>query len=64
MSVAGDRVDQYANDYYSDVEDYWIINVANGFLGDSLYIQPGIQVRIPQDIITIKRNYNKLNGID
>jgi hypothetical protein len=63
MSVFGDRVDQYSSDYYGNTDDYWIINVANGFLGDSLFIEPGTQVRIPQDTVTIKQNYNKLNGL-
>jgi len=63
ISQYGDRVDQYSSDYYGNTDDYWIIIAANGLPGDSLSITPGTQIRIPQDTVAIKQNYNNLNGI-
>ena len=60
---AGDRLDLLSLDYYNTEEDYWIISVANGLPGDSLFTIPGTQIRIPQDTIRIKQDFNRLNGI-
>jgi len=63
IAVVGDRLDQLSMDYYDNTDDYWIISIANGLPGDSFYLTPGAQIRIPQDTVTIKQNYNRLNGI-
>lgn len=63
ITVFGDRIDIIAYDYYKSVDDYWIITVANNLPGDSIFITPGTQLRIPQEINTIKQNYNRLNNI-
>lgn len=60
---AGDRADILALDYYNTEEDYWIISVANGLSGDSLFFPPGTQIRIPQDTIRVKQDFNRINGI-
>lgn len=62
-TVHGDTLDVLAYDYYNNVDDYWIIAVANGLRGDSRFIEPGTQIRIPQDTQTIKAAYEKLNGL-
>lgn len=61
----GDRLDLIADDYYSDVTLYWILQIANpnGLPSDSLYVPAGTQLRIPMDISNIIQAYNALNGI-
>lgn len=63
ISNFGDRCDIIANDYYTDKNLYWIIQIANNISRDSLYIPEATQVRIPQDTNTIIQNYNILNNI-
>lgn len=55
ISVAGDTLDVLANDYYKSVDDYWIIAIANNLRGDSRFIAPGTQIRIPQGVEQIKK---------
>lgn len=46
----GDRLDLLAFKYYLDATLWWIISAANPELRkDSLYLEPGTQVRIPRD---------------
>ena len=61
-SVWGDRVDNLAYDYYNSVDDYWIIVVANGLKGDSIFIPPGTQIRIPANLESIKNDFEALNS--
>lgn len=63
ITVAEDRLDLLANDYYGSVDDYWIIMVANDIPRDSIFIKPGIQLRIPSNISAIKAAYDRLNLI-
>lgn len=58
-----DRLDLLANDYYNDVNAWWIISKANPdkIRRDSLFLDPGFQIRIPMDIQKIYDKYNKLN---
>ncbi len=63
ISVSGDRLDVLAEDYLGSVDDYWILAVANGMRGDSLYVPSNIQFRIPANIEEIKRAFSKLNSI-
>ena len=63
IATVGERLDTLALDYYKNEEDYWIISIANGLPGDSLYLTPGTQVRIPQNILRVKQDFNELNGI-
>lgn len=63
ISSFGDRLDVMAYDYYKTVEDYWIITIANNLPGDSIFVTPGTQLRIPQEINSIKQEYNRLNNI-
>lgn len=49
----GDRLDLLASKYYGDSTLWWIISAANPELRkDSLYLEPGLQVRIPRSYQT------------
>lgn len=58
----GDRLDSLAFKYYSDATLWWIISAANPELRkDSLYLEPGTQVRIPRDfqrVLTLFEDQN------
>lgn len=61
IAIIGDSVDLLSYEYYNTVEDYWIIMVANNLSGDSRYIKPGTQIRIPKNIQDIKLDFQNLN---
>jgi phage tail protein X len=58
----GDRLDLLAFKYYSDATLWWIISAANPELRkDSLFLEPGTQVRIPRDfqrVLTLFQDQN------
>lgn len=68
ITTVGDRYDLLAFQYYGDTSLWWVINIAN--TGDyssdisfnSIFIPPGTQLRIPNDVQTILSDYSKLNG--
>lgn len=50
----GERLDLLAYKYYTDATLWWIIAAANPSLRkDSMFIEPGIQVRIPADFQSV-----------
>ena len=52
-----DRLDLYAYHYYNDVSLWWIIVQANKNLnGDSMFLDPGLRIRIPIDINSYLKN--------
>jgi hypothetical protein len=60
ITTLGDRLDSLAQQFYNDVNLYWIISSANPDalnLG-SLFIAPGTELRIPTDVSTIKFLFN------
>ena len=63
ISRIGDRLDSMAYDFYQDSELWWIISRANPekIKRDSLFVTPGIQIRIPNDKAGIIKKYEKLN---
>tara|TARA_R110001592_G_scaffold266709_1_gene532443 strand:- start:4798 stop:5106 length:309 start_codon:yes stop_codon:yes gene_type:complete len=63
ISKTTDRLDLLAFDYYKDVNAWWIISRANPdkIRRDSLFLDPGFQIRIPMDIRSIYDEYDKLN---
>tara|TARA_R110001592_G_scaffold313836_1_gene589316 strand:+ start:2140 stop:2448 length:309 start_codon:yes stop_codon:yes gene_type:complete len=63
ISKSTDRLDLLAQDYYSDIRLWWVISKANPnkIKRDSLFINPGLQIRIPSDIETIYLAFEKLN---
>ena len=63
ISKSTDRLDLLAQDYYSDVRLWWVISKANPdkIKRDSLFMNPGQQIRIPSDIEAIYLAFEKLN---
>jgi hypothetical protein len=61
-SVYGDRLDIISYDYYKSTEYYWVILVANNLPGDSIFVPPGTQLRIPTDLDQILSDYDSLNS--
>ena len=50
VTQVGDRLDLLAQQYYNQAELWWIIVAANPTLRkDSLFLEPGLQLRIPAD---------------
>jgi len=63
ITVLGDRLDLLAFDFYGDTSFWWIITSANALPGDSLYLEPGSQLRIPTDISLIVNQYKQVNAL-
>tara|TARA_Y100001963_G_C6748316_1_gene432759 strand:- start:119 stop:424 length:306 start_codon:yes stop_codon:yes gene_type:complete len=63
ITKSTDRLDLLANDYYRNPNAWWIIAKANTdkIQRDSLFLNPGLQIRIPMDINLIYDNFSKLN---
>lgn len=47
----GDRFDLLAKDFYDDVSFWWIIAIANDIRTASMIVEPGLQLRIPKNIL-------------
>lgn len=62
ITTIGDRLDNLAWEYYSDATLWFIITAANPELRkDSLYLEPGTQLRIPfsaQSVLTLYQTQN------
>lgn len=61
IAVLGDRLDLLAFDFYGDTSFWWVIASANGLSGDSIYLEPGSQIRIPSNLTGIISNYKVVN---
>lgn len=61
ITVVGDRLDLLAYDYYSDTSLWKLISVNNFMDKDSIFIEPGTQLRIPMDISKFLKQFNDLN---
>lgn len=59
----GDRLDLLANQFYNNVDYWWIIANANpGIIKrDSFILKPGLEIRIPQDIQKIVEGFIESN---
>ena len=59
----GDRLDLLANQFYQDVDMWWIIATANpGVIKrDTFNLKPGLEIRIPTDTQSIMQNFESLN---
>jgi hypothetical protein len=62
ITVLGDRLDLLAFDFYGDTSFWWVIASANSLPGDSLYTEPGMQLRIPVDLSAIINEYKLVNA--
>ena len=63
ISKSTDRLDLLASDYYNDPDLWWVISKANPnkIKRDSLFLNPGLQIRIPYNIEKIYINFENLN---
>jgi len=59
----GDRLDLLANQFYQDVDMWWIIATANPGVvkRDTFNLKPGLEIRIPTNIQGIMQNFESLN---
>lgn len=62
-TISGDRLDLLANQYYKDVDLWWIISIANSDIirRDSFILDEGLEIRIPANINSILSRFKKLN---
>ena len=64
-TLISDRLDLIANQFYNDVDLWWVIATANPDVirRDSFNLKPGLQIRIPDPnrINTILRSFEQLN---
>ena len=58
-----DRLDLLAHRFYNDRTLWWIISLANKLPGDSLFIEPGIQLFIPGNINPIIKDLQIKNSL-
>ena len=63
ITTIGDRLDNLANQFYEDVNLWWVITSANPDIikRDSFMLEPGIEIRIPADLQTILENFDEFN---
>ena len=61
----GDRLDALAFQFYGDVSLYWIISIRNPNKVNfgSVYLSPGSQIAIPQNVSAIVDEYRNLNEL-
>jgi len=62
ISEQMDKLDTLAFKYYGDASFWWIIAAANNINDATLYIEPGIQIRIPVEIGMILKDLDNLNN--
>ena len=60
-TVAGDRLDNLASEFYQDVSLWWVIATANQLGKGSFAVPVGTKLRIPQDIGKIIEEYQDFN---
>ena len=58
-----DRLDLLANQFYNNVDYWWIIANANPSVikRDSFILKPGLEIRIPQNIAKIFQDFEREN---
>lgn len=57
-----DRLDILAFKYYKDVRYWWIIAQANNIGKGSMYVEPGVRLRIPKNVDKIASDFEDLNS--
>ena len=59
----GDWLDLLANQFYKDVDMWWIIATANSSIirRDTFNLKPGLEIRIPIDTQGIMQSFESLN---
>lgn len=62
VTTEGDRLDLLAFTYYGDASLWWVISgVNNGITFDSMFPEPGTQLRIPININEVLSIFNNAN---
>lgn len=63
VTTSGDRLDLLANQFYKDVDLWWIIATANPNVirRDSFNLKGGLELRIPADKDEIIQSFSELN---
>ena len=63
ITRGGDRLDLLAHQFYKDKKLWWVIATANPDVirRDSFYLEPGLSLRIPSNILSIINSFEKLN---
>ena len=61
ITTLEDRLDLLALDFYGDSDFWWVIASANSLPGDSIYLQPGLQLRIPANLPDAVTAYKQTN---
>lgn len=61
ITTQSDRLDLLANKYYGDKNLWWVIATANNLNDASLHIEPGTQLRLPNNISAIMADLEKIN---
>ena len=61
ISNEGDYLDSLAYRYYGDPTLWWVIALVNNIGKGRMSVDPGLQLRIPQDINTIVSEFHNLN---
>jgi len=61
IAKAEDRLDLISADFYGDSTLWWVIAMANDVPGDSMFITPGFQLRIPNNVTTALDEYDDYN---
>ncbi len=61
ISVTGDRLDTLAVKHYGRSSYWWLIAEANGLGKGSLFIPPGMQLRIPKNLGKIQERQEKMS---
>ena len=64
MSKIGDRLDIYADKYYNDTTLWFFIAQANRLGKGTMWVKPGIQIRIPASasVSKFQSDLNNLNS--
>lgn len=63
ISTTGDRFDVLAQEYYRDSKLWYIIAAANSTVRrDTLFIEPGVQIRIPLPLSRVLLELNAENS--
>ena len=63
ITTQGDRLDLLANQFYNDIDLWWIISIANPnkVRRDSFNLKSGIEIRIPMETQSILDDFEQLN---
>ena len=62
-TTSGDRLDALANQFYQDLDLWWVITTANPDVvrRDSFNLKPGIEIRIPSNVQSVIESFEALN---